>query len=119
MVRHDFHVDTKALKRYTDLNEWFSVEDHDMEIKKPPIRLNIYLDDPQLREGVKIAAARRGLTLSAYCVLALRQSLSQDGLMPHPPETQSAAAQALDSYRQKLGPLGISVTDLISEGRRR
>lgn len=84
-------------------------------------RLNIYLDDPHLHETIRVAAARRGITLSAYCVEAIRQRLAEDGLLPAATveSTPQAAAQALDRLRRQIGPIGIPVRDLIAEGRRR
>lgn len=89
-------------------------------------RLNIYLDNPDLRTQIKIAAARRGVTLSAYCVEAIREHLAEDGLLPRhmaatqePPSSPGAAAEALDDIRRRIGRIGIPVQDLIAEGRRR
>jgi hypothetical protein len=89
-------------------------------------RLNIYLDDPALRAQIKIAAARRGVTLSAYCVEAIRQRLTEDGLLPadeaaapQHPQSPQAAARALDDLRRRIGPVGVPVHELIAEGRRR
>ncbi len=84
----------------------------------PRPRLNIYLDDPTLHEKVKIAAARRGMSLSAYALLALRRQLAADGLLPKA-EGPEEAARALDALRTRIGPIGIPVAELIREGRRR
>ncbi len=86
-----------------------------MEKTRP--RLNIYLDDPTLREKVKIAATRRRMSVSAYTLLALRRQLAEDGLLPAP-ESPQEAAQALDELRERIGPIGIPVAELIEEGRR-
>lgn len=84
-------------------------------------RLNIYLDGPDLREKIRIAAARRGVTLSAYCLEAIRHRLAEDGLLPASEAKieARAAAQALDRLRSQIGPIGMPVRDLIAEGRRR
>src|SRR6266511_1345546 len=89
-------------------------------------RLNIYLDHPDLRAQIKIAAARRRVTLSAYCVEAIRERLAEDGLLPRhtsttqePPSSPGAAAQTLDEIRRRVGRIGMPVEDLIAEGRRR
>ena len=89
-------------------------------------RINIYLDDPSLRAQIKIAPARHGVTISTYCVDAIRHQLSQEGLLTMStagvPESQAAAtlaAQKLDKLRQQLGTIGVSVRDLIAEGRQR
>lgn len=81
-------------------------------------RLNIYLDDPTLHEKVKIAAARRRMSISAYALLALRRQLAEDGLLPAI-ESPEEAARALDALRERIGPIGIPVAELVREGRRR
>jgi len=83
-------------------------------------RLNIYVDDASLRQQVKIAAAQRGVTLSAYCVEAIRRRLVEDGLGPACSSSggPKAAARALDVLRRRVGSLGVPVRDLIAEGRR-
>ena len=90
---------------------------------KPPtyLRLNIYVDRSDLREAVKIAAARRGVTLSAYCLEAIRFRLIEEGYLPRqePEVSQQHAARALDSLRTKIGPIGVPVSDLVAQGRRR
>ncbi len=81
-------------------------------------RLNIYLDDPTLQEKIKVAAARRRMSLSAYALMALRRQLAADGLLPSE-ESPEEAARALDELRTRVGPIGIPVAELIEEGRRR
>lgn len=83
-----------------------------------PARVNIYLDDPHLRIAIKVAAARSGITVSAYCLQAIRRRLADDGLIPHQagPGVKQAAA-SLDRLRRQVGPIGISVRELIAEGR--
>jgi len=84
-------------------------------------RLNIYLDEPELREKIKIAAAREGVNLSSYCLQAVRRRLAEEGYLPASgvSEGPRAAAQALDRLRRKVGPIGIKARDLVAEGRRR
>jgi plasmid stability protein len=52
-------------------------------------RLNIYLPDPEVRRRVKVAAARRDLSVSEYCVRAILRQLAEDGEWP--PEGVPAA----------------------------
>jgi len=84
-------------------------------------RLNIYLDSPELRDWIRIAAARHRVTISAYCVEAIRRRLAEDGLLPPSLEDEKrrAAARSLDRLRASIGPIGIPVSELIEEGRRR
>jgi hypothetical protein len=85
------------------------------------VRVNIYLDDPEMKREIKIAAANRSVTQSAYCVEAIRQRLERErsvetaaGSRPRSRD----AAKALDRLRVEIGPVGIPVRDLIDEGRR-
>lgn len=82
-------------------------------------RLNIYLDSPEMRERIKVAAARSGVTLSDYCLEAIRRRLTEEGFLPPTRTKARAAAKALDRLRSRLDPLGVPVRDLIDEGRRR
>jgi len=85
-------------------------------------RLNIYLNPPGLQEQIKIAAARRRVSLSTYCLEAIRQRLAEDGLLPLSPDEQRskarAASEALDRIRASIGRVGVPVADLVAEGRR-
>jgi len=84
-------------------------------------RLNIYIDDPELRGKIKIAAAGEGVNLSSYCLEAVRRRLVQEGYLPAADAADSprAAAQALDRLRREIGPIGIKARDLVAEGRGR
>ena len=84
------------------------------------VRVNIYLDDPVLKREIKVAAARQGVSLSAYCVEAIQEKLSTTrsvGIVESELEQRDAAA-ALDRLRAEIGPISISVRELIDEGRR-
>lgn len=83
------------------------------------LRLNIYLDEPNLRQAVKVAAAKEGVTLSAYCVRAVRRQLVEEGFLPGFEERRAEAARAMDRLRRQIGPIGVPVRELIDEGRRR
>ncbi len=79
-------------------------------------RINIYLDDPGLHTEVCLAASRQGVTLSAYCTEAIRRRLESERAGGR--SSQSEAAADLDRLRERLGPIGVPVSDLIAEGRR-
>jgi hypothetical protein len=82
-------------------------------------RVNIYLDSPDLKERIKLAATRAGVTVSKYCQDAISRRLSDEGLLPPSRESAKAAAKALDRLRRRNGRLGIPVRELIADGRRR
>ena len=88
-------------------------------IKPVQVRVNIYLDDPDLKREIKIAAANGGVTLSAYCVEAIQQRLAreQSQMVRKAKPTTLDAAQAMDQLRGEIGPIGIPVRELIDEGR--
>ena len=84
------------------------------------VRVNIYLDDPVLKREIKVAAANQGVSLSAYCVDAIREKLSRArsrAIATSELEHRETSA-ALDRLRTEIGPVGISVRELIDEGRK-
>ena len=84
------------------------------------VRLSIDLDEPELHRVIETAAARQGVTLSAYCLQAVCNRLREEGVLPGDSGTRSEeAARALDRLRRRIGPIGAPVSELISEGRRR
>lgn len=87
----------------------------------PQVRVNIYLDDPALKREIKIAAANQGVSLSAYCVDAIREKLSRarSAASARSDLQRREAVVALDELRTEIGPIGISVRELIDEGRRK
>ena len=92
-----------------------------MTTEPTQIRVNIYLDDPDLKREIKIAAANRGVTQSAYCVEAIRQRLERERSADTAAGSRQRSrdvAKALDQLRAEIGPVGIPVRDLIDEGRR-
>ncbi len=91
-------------------------------------RINIYLNDRDLKTQIKFAAARRGVSISAYCEKAIRNRLVNEGSMdntkvesrqPELIESAKEAARELDQLRHKIGPISVPVRDLIDEGRLR
>ena len=92
-----------------------------VEKRQPHERLNIYMDDAELRTAVRIEAARRGITVSAFCVQAIRRYLAEAGAPTASPGvlTPTGAAAALDEIRGRIGPLGVPVAELVAEGRYR
>ena len=84
------------------------------------VRVNIYLDDPRLKREIKIAAAGQGVSLSTFCVEAIKDRLrrSRSDAAAQEARRQRESAAALDRLRDEIGPIGISIRDLIDEGRR-
>lgn len=83
--------------------------------ERPPMNVG-----PALEPWLEAAAADRGESTRDYFLQALRQRLAADGFLPDVhPATAADAAQWLDQIRQQAGPVGVSVRELILEGRRR
>lgn len=86
-------------------------------------RLGLYLKDKEMKRQIKIAAAKRGVPITAYCVEAIEERLIRDG------ERSSQAREAnhdklafltrMSQLRKEVGPLGRPTWELIDEGRRR
>jgi len=92
-----------------------------MPTEPAQVRVNIYLDDPDMKREIKIAAANRGVTQSAYCVQAIRQRLESERTAETASDTKHRrreVAEALDQLQAEIGPVGIPVRELIDEGRR-
>jgi hypothetical protein len=66
-----------------------------------------------------MAAARAQTSVSAYCEEAIRRRLVEDGELEPTRDSARAAAQELDRQRRLRGPIGVPVSELIAEGRRR
>ncbi len=88
---------------------------------KTQVRVNIYLDDPGLKREIKIAAADQGVSQSTFCVEAIRDRLkrSRSEVAAQEARKHQESAADLDRLRAEIGPIGISVRDLIDEGHRR
>jgi hypothetical protein len=67
-----------------------------MPTTAPYQRINIYLDDPALREPIRGAAARRGVTVSAYCLEAIRRRLREEA-------TCRRSSPTLGAWRRRSG----------------
>ncbi len=78
------------------------------------IKLSVYLDDPSFREKVKLAAARHGVSVSAYVLQAIRDRLAHEDFLEE--MSPQEAARALDALRAQIGPIGVSVRAFIEDG---
>jgi len=85
-------------------------------------RLNIYLDDARLRRRVKIAAARQDLSVSEYCLRAIKSQLAREGIEEEEkkkPSTPGPVARARKFQQEtfKGRVFTISSADLIHQAR--
>lgn len=83
-------------------------------------RLGLYLEDEVTRRQIKVAAAKRGLSTTAYCAQAIKERLVRDGEISDKTDGNKEALLArIDRLRQDIGPVGMSTAELVEEGRRR
>ena len=81
-------------------------------------RLGLYLEDEEMKRRIKVAAARMGVSTTAYCANAIRERLAKDGEMDSI-EKRKALLAHMDALREEIGPIGVTAAELIKEGRRR
>lgn len=87
---------------------------------KKRVRLGLYLEDEVIRRRIKIAAAKRGMSTTGYCIQAIKERLIRDGEMGGDfEESRNALLARMDRLRREIGPVGISAAELVKEGRRR
>jgi len=84
-------------------------------------RLGLYLKNEEIKRQIKVAATRRGMTVTDYCARAIEERLIKDGERSAEGEDKDKVAllSRMDKLRQEIGPIGVSTAELVEEGRRR
>lgn len=83
-------------------------------------RLGLYLEDEIMRRQIKVAAAKRGMSTTAYCTQAIKERLMRDGeLVDKADGNKKALLARIDRLRQEIGPVGMPAAELVKAGRRR
>lgn len=83
-------------------------------------RLGLYLEDDEMKKQIKIAAAKKGISTTAYCQEAIKVYLTKDSkLSDEERERRKALSARMDKLREEIGPIGVSTSELVKEGRRR
>ena len=88
-------------------------------------RIGIYLEDEEVAKQIKIAAAKRGTSVSQYCGDAIEERLVKDGERKaargdgRVSEEKLAFLAKVERLRKKIGPTGMPAAELVREGRRR
>lgn len=83
-------------------------------------RLGLYLEDEAIRRQIKVAAAKRGMSSTAYCTQAIKARLARDGEITDKADRYKRTLLArMDRLRQEIGPVRMSAAELVEEGRRR
>ena len=90
--------------------------------KSSSFRLNIYINDPNIRRQVKIAAARQDISVSEYCLSAITLQLMKDGEKPPKRDSKFLKAAIEKANRFQAETFGrrvfsMSSADLIREAR--
>jgi hypothetical protein len=86
------------------------------------VRLNIYINDPNIRRQVKTAAAKQDSSVSEYCLRAITVQLMKDGEKPPKEEPNLLKGAIEKAHRFQAETFGgrlfsISSADLITEAR--
>ncbi|PIU55175.1 MAG: hypothetical protein COS88_05370 [Chloroflexi bacterium CG07_land_8_20_14_0_80_51_10] len=84
-------------------------------------RLGLYLKDDETKKQIKVAAAKRGMTVTVYCAQAIEERLTRDGERSAGDEDRNRTAflSRMDKLRQEIGSIGVFTAELVEEGRRR
>jgi len=83
-------------------------------------RLGLYLEDEEIKKQIKVAAARRGMSTTAYCAEAIRERLRREGETSDKIDRDRLALLSrMDKLRREIGPVGTTTAELVEEGRRR
>jgi hypothetical protein len=83
-------------------------------------RLGLYLEDEIMRRQIKVAAAKRGMSTTAYCTQAIKERLMRDGeLVDKADGNKKALLARIDRLRQEIGPVGMPAAELVKAGRQR
>ena len=83
-------------------------------------RLGLYLEDEDIKRQIKVAAAKRGISTTAYCAQAIEDRLKREGeLNDMTTKNKLALLSQMDNLSKEIGPIKKIAAELIKEGRRR
>lgn len=82
-------------------------------------RLGFYLKDEEIKREIKVAAAKCGMTVTAYCAQAIEEHLIRDGEGRAKDVDRNNLLSHMDKLRQGIGPVGVSTAELIEEDQQR
>ncbi len=83
-------------------------------------RLGLYLEDEMLRRQIKVAAAKRGMSATAYCAQAIKERLMRDGeIVDKATENKKVLLAQMEKLRQEIGLIGMPTAELVKAGRRK
>ena len=77
-------------------------------------RLGLYLKDAETKRQIKVAAAKRGMTTTAYCARAIEERLIRDGERnTKEVDKKTAFLSRMDKLRLEISPVGLSVATIV------
>ena len=83
------------------------------------LRLGLYLEDEKIKRQIKIAAAKKGISTTAYCAQAIIERLIREGEINVKADGKKKALLArMNELRHQIGPIAMHTAELIKEGRR-
>ena len=83
-------------------------------------RLGLYLEDEDIKRQIKIAAAKRGISTTAYCAQAIEDRLKREGeLDDGATKNKLTLLSHMDKLSKEIGPIKKITAELIKEGRHR
>jgi len=88
------------------------------------VRINIYVDDSAIRKEVKLAAALRDISVSEYCLAAIREKLAREkstGGTARQPQSLEKAVESARKFHSKTfrgRAFSISSAELIRDARK-
>jgi hypothetical protein len=91
-----------------------------MAKKSSPIRLNIYVHDPNIRRQIKEMTARKDISISEYCLRAIKSQLIKEQKAAHEEgNVLKKAVKKAQRFQETFGgkTFAISSADLIRETR--
>ena len=88
--------------------------------KSSPVRLNIYVHDPDIRRQIKEMTARKDISISDYCLRAINTQLLNDQKVDHEEGNRlRKAVKKAQRFQEMFGgrTFAISSAELIRETR--
>lgn len=88
--------------------------------KSSPVRLNIYVHDPDIRHQIKEMTARKDISISDYCLKAIKTQLLREQKAGHGEKNHlKKAVKKAQRFQETFGgrTFAISSADLIREAR--
>jgi hypothetical protein len=98
---------------------WFRLNINEgMKDMAKKARINLYFEDEVIKKQIKIAAAKRGISTTAYCAGAIQERLQRDGEKGNEASNNRLALLVhMDNLRREMGCIDMTTAELVAEGR--